>query len=206
MQRRSLLGISTLLGFNIPMIRFSFAGEKKEFGYKKLDKFVNDGVYNFFSYACAHCYRFHPETEKLRFQLKARGINMVDVPVMLDMSHLVISQAYFALERLGRVKAFHEDLWHWFLFTEHKWTTTEDLNNDLIGWVKAKGITEETWVTALHHKDTLAKVEWAQKLAADYQLDGTPAIGVNGKYLTSPAMAGSNEKCIELVLELADKK
>lgn len=161
---------------------------------------------NFFSYACGHCNRFHPETEKLRQALKAKGHEMIDVPVMLDPSHVILSQTYFAFERLDRLKDLHEEFWHWLLFAEHKWTTTEDVNKDIIAWVKDKGIAEETWVTALHHKDTLAKVEWAQKLAADYQLDGTPAIGVNGKYLTSPSMAGSNEKCIELVLELADKK
>lgn len=174
--------------------------------YVKLAKLAVPGIYNFFSYACGHCNRFHPETIKLRHALKAKGHEMIDVPVMLDPSHVILSQTYFAFERLDRLKDLHEEFWHWLLFAEHKWTTTEDVNKDIIAWVKDKGIAEETWLTALHHKDTLAKVEWAQKLAADYQLDGTPAIGVNGKYLTSPAMAGSNEKCIELVLELADKK
>lgn len=174
--------------------------------YVKLAKLAVPGIYNFFSYACGHCNRFHPETVKLRQALKAKGQELIDVPVMLDPSHVILSQTYFAFERLDRLKELHEEFWHWLLFAEHKWTTTEDVNKDIIAWVKDKGIAEETWVTALHHKDTLAKVEWAQKLAADYQLDGTPAIGVNGKYLTSPSMAGSNEKCIELVLELADKK
>ena len=175
-------------------------------GFRILQLNEEIAIYNFFSYACGHCNRFHPETIKLRQALKAKGHEMIDVPVMLDPSHVILSQTYFAFERLDRLKDLHEEFWHWLLFAEHKWTTTEDVNKDIIAWVKDKGIAEETWVTALHHKDTLAKVEWAQKLAADYQLDGTPAIGVNGKYLTSPSMAGSNEKCVELVLELADKK
>lgn len=174
--------------------------------FKRVQVVDNVSIYNIFSYACGHCNRFHPETEKLRQALKAKGQELIDVPVMLDPSHVILSQTYFAFERLDRLKDLHEEFWHWLLFAEHKWTTTEDVNKDIIAWVKDKGIAEETWVTALHHKETLAKVEWAQKLAADYQLDGTPAIGVNGKYLTSPSMAGSNEKCIELVLELADKK
>ena len=180
--------------------------EKPLNGLKILSRSTDTGIFNFFSYACGHCNRFHPETEKLRQALKAKGHEMIDVPVMLDPSHVILSQTYFAFERLDRLKYLHEEFWHWLLFAEHKWTTTEDVNKDIIAWVKDKGIAEETWLTALHHKDTLAKVEWAQKLAADYQLDGTPAIGVNGKYLTSPSMAGSSEKCIELVLELADKK
>ena len=180
--------------------------EKPLNGLKILSRSTDIGIFNFFSYACGHCNRFHPETVKLRQALKTKGHEMIDVPVMLDPSHVILSQTYFAFERLDRLKDLHEEFWHWLLFAEHKWTTTEDVNKDIIAWVKDKGIAEETWVTALHHKETLAKVEWAQKLAADYQLDGTPAIGVNGKYLTSPAMAGSNEKCVELVLELADKK
>ena len=200
--------IITSLSLTIP-IESIFASPGEAFDskdFKSIDAHNASGVYNFFSYACAHCNRFHPETEKLRQALKAKGQELIDVPVMLDPSHVILSQTYFAFERLDRLKDLHEEFWHWLLFAEHKWTTTEDVNKDIIAWVKDKGIAEETWVTALHHKDTLAKVEWAQKLAADYQLDGTPAIGVNGKYLTSPSMAGSNEKCIELVLELADKK
>ena len=206
MNRRSLFSFATLLAIHCISIPCASSKDKVDLGYVKLEKRAKEGVYNFFSYACGHCNRFHPETLKLRQALKTKGHEMIDVPVMLDPSHVILSQTYFAFERLDRLKDLHEEFWHWLLFAEHKWTTTEDVNKDIIAWVKDKGIAEETWVTALHHKDTLAKVEWAQKLAADYQLVGTPAIGVNGKYLTSPSMAGSNEKCIELVLELADKK
>lgn len=196
----TFLGICTLT-FATPAL----SNQQME-GFKSLSRPAPEGTYNFFSYACGHCNRFHPETVSLRQALKAKGHEMIDVPVMLDPSHVILSQTFFAFERLDRLKDLHEEFWHWLLFAEHKWTTTEDVNKDIIAWVKDKGIAEEAWVTALHHKETLAKVEWAQKLAADYQLDGTPAIGVNGKYLTSPSMAGSNEKCVELVLELADKK
>lgn len=202
--RRFVLGGILLLSPLISVSSNRFVGSAVK--RVKLVQLAPKGIYNFFSYACGHCNRFHLETEKLRQALKAKGHEMIDVPVMLDPSHVILSQTYFAFERLDRLKDLHEEFWHWLLFAEHKWTTTEDVNKDIIAWVKDKGIAEETWVTALHHKDTLAKVEWAQKLAADYQLDGTPAIGVNGKYLTSPSMAGSNEKCVELVLELADKK
>lgn len=204
--RRFLIALLFIFSWMSLPVTTVYANARVSENYIILEKQATSGVFNFFSYACGHCNRFHPETEKLRQALKAKGHEMIDVPVMLDPSHVILSQTYFAFERLDRLKDLHEEFWHWLLFAEHKWTTTEDVNKDIIAWVKDKGIAEETWVTALHHKDTLAKVEWAQKLAADYQLDGTPAIGVNGKYLTSPSMAGSNEKCIELVLELADKK
>ena len=204
--RRFLIALLFIFSWMSLPVTTVYANARVSENYIILEKQATSGVFNFFSYACGHCNRFHPETIKLRQALKAKGHEMIDVPVMLDPSHVILSQTYFAFERLDRLKDLHEEFWHWLLFAEHKWTTTEDVNKDIIAWVKDKGIAEETWVTALHHKETLAKVEWAQKLAADYQLDGTPAIGVNGKYLTSPSMAGSNEKCVELVLELADKK
>ena len=206
LKRRVFINYVSLFGIMCCIQASIAAPQNMTHQYQTLSKSVDVGIYNFFSYACGHCNRFHPETVKLRQALKAKGHEMIDVPVMLDPSHVILSQTYFAFERLDRLKDLHEEFWHWLLYAEHKWTTTEDVNKDIIAWVKDKGIAEETWVTALHHKETLAKVEWAQKLAADYQLDGTPAIGVNGKYLTSPSIAGSNEKCVELVLELADKK
>ena len=42
----------------------------------------------------------------------------------------------------------------------------------------------------------------ANKLADAYDLDGVPAIGVNGKYLTAPSLAGSNEAALRVVDEL----
>jgi thiol:disulfide interchange protein DsbA len=37
------------------------------------------------------------------------------------------------------------------------------------------------------------KARQAAKLAADYKIDGVPAIGVQGRYFTSGALAGSTD-------------
>lgn len=162
------------------------------------------GIFNFFSYACGHCYKFHPHVLSLRRLLNDKGLELIDVPVMLDPSHLVMSQAYYALERLGRKEDLHEELWHWLLYSEHSWKTTEDVTNEFVVWAKNKGFNPNTWLDSFHNQDVLKKCEWAQQTAASFQLTGTPAIGINGKYLTSPSMAKSYDKCIEIVLKLSD--
>lgn len=167
-------------------------------GYVELAQPAADGIYNFFSYACGHCYRFHPHVERLRGELKNAGYTLVDVPVLLDTSHIIFSQAYFALKRLNRTD-LHEELWHWILYAEHHWKTTEDLNKDLTVWIKAKGLNEGSWLTALHNKFTWSRLEWAQKTASQYKLNGTPAIGIKGKYLTFPSIAGTTDKCIDVI-------
>ena len=38
-----------------------------------------------------------------------------------------------------------------------------------------------------------------------YRLDGVPAIGIQGRYLTSPSMAGSPERALAVASYLIDK-
>ena len=46
------------------------------------------------------------------------------------------------------------------------------------------------------------KMQRADKLADAYGIDGVPMIGVNGRYLTAPSMAGSNEGALRVVDQL----
>lgn len=50
-----------------------FASRANTNGYIELDQSAPDGIYNFFSYACGHCYRFHPHVEALRADLAKKG-------------------------------------------------------------------------------------------------------------------------------------
>ena len=49
------------------------------------------------------------------------------------------------------------------------------------------------------------KVRQATQLAQAYRLDGVPAIGVGGRYLTSPSMAGSPERALLVASFLIEK-
>jgi thiol:disulfide interchange protein DsbA len=54
----------------------------------------------------------------------------------------------------------------------------------------------------------MAKVRQATALATGYAIEGTPSIGVNGRWLTSGSLAGSNSKSLsvaEYLLDLARK-
>lgn len=48
------------------------------------------------------------------------------------------------------------------------------------------------------------KMQRADKLADAYGIDGVPMLGVNGRYLTAPSLAGSNEGALRVVEELVE--
>ena len=51
-----------------------------------------------------------------------------------------------------------------------------------------------------------AKLVRAQEFGAGSQADSVPTMIINGKYRTSPYMAGSNQKLMQLVDMLAEKE
>jgi protein dithiol oxidoreductase (disulfide-forming) len=57
-------------------------------------------------------------------------------------------------------------------------------------------------VGALNSFSAATKAKEATLLATGYKFQGTPSIGVNGRWLTSGLMAGSNEKSLAVAEHL----
>jgi thiol:disulfide interchange protein DsbA len=52
---------------------------------------------------------------------------------------------------------------------------------------------------------TLSKARTARQLAEAYRIDGVPTIVMQGKYVTSPSIAGSKAKAIVVMDYLEEK-
>ena len=50
------------------------------------------------------------------------------------------------------------------------------------------------------------QIQRANKLATAYGIDGVPTLGINGRYTTSPSVAGSNERAIVVLDELIQRE
>lgn len=160
------------------------------------------GVMNFFSYACPHCLRFDDVFQGFEKQLIEQGVSYEAVPVLLDPSHLLFSQAYYCFKFLDQLPLQHRSFWEWVILEEHAWSTTADVQKDIVSWVEKRGISKRQWDEACESSFVRSKLDHAQKVVAEVSITSTPCLVVHGKYLTSPAIAGSAEKCIEVVNEL----
>ena len=69
-----------------------------------------------------------------------------------------------------------------------------------------QGYTEEQVEAVKTSMAFQAKLVRAQEFGAGSQADSVPTMIINGKYRTSPYMAGSNQKLMQLVDMLAEKE
>jgi thiol:disulfide interchange protein DsbA len=73
-------------------------------------------------------------------------------------------------------------------------------------FVQEHGVERSEFIDAMNSFTVENNVRKATKLVKDYQLNGVPAIAINGKYLISASMAGSYDNMIKIMNYLIEKE
>lgn len=148
-------------------------------------------VLEFFSYACPHCSAFEPTLEAWAKQLPADVVlKRVPVPFMVNAENF--QRTYFALESLGLVPVMQRKIFTAF----HVDRQRLDKPADIAALVVKNGGDEKKFLDAFNSFSVATNVSRARKLMADYKVDGVPTLGIHGRFLTSPSMAGSSERAL----------
>jgi thiol:disulfide interchange protein DsbA len=150
-------------------------------------------VLAFFWYGCPHCHDLEPLLEPWIKMQAAGKVFVQRVPVAFNKRFLAHSRLYFTLENMGRLD-LHEKFFR-ALHVENK-PLLDD--KKIIDWVVAQGLNRTQFTQMFNSFGVESKVQAANKLVQEYRLDGVPAIGIAGKYLTSPAITGSNERALQV--------
>ncbi|WP_316368383.1 thiol:disulfide interchange protein DsbA/DsbL [Candidatus Thiodiazotropha sp. CDECU1] len=154
-------------------------------------------VIEFFWYGCPHCYQMEPQLEAW-LENKPENVSFVRVPAPLNNKWTVHAQFYYAAEILGLTEKLHEPLFEAMHVKKRKLYDKDSL----IDFAVEQGVDKQKFVDALNSFGVYVKVQNARKLGQRYQLDGVPAMGINGKYKTSGSLAGSYNKMFEIVSRL----
>ncbi|AOW15029.1 disulfide bond formation protein DsbA [Hydrogenophaga crassostreae] len=133
-------------------------------------------VVEFFAYSCIHCYRFEPLLEgwiaKLAGDVKVRRNPVAFSPAFQPMQRL-----YFALESMDLVDKLHAKVFHAFHEENQKLVTPEAIT----AWVEKQGVDREQFLSFFN--GTAIKMSAAATQLQDaYQVEGTPALGVAGRF------------------------
>ncbi len=158
-------------------------------------------VVEFFWYGCPHCYELEPKLEAW-LENKPENVSFIRVPAPLNPKWTVHAQFYYAAEILGLADKLHTPLFKAMHEEKRKLYDKESL----IDFAVEQGVDRQKFVDALNSFGVYVKVQNARKLGQRYQLDGVPAIGINGKYKTSGSLAGSYNKMFEIVSKLIAKE
>ena len=157
-------------------------------------------VIEFFWYGCPHCYDFEPELGAW-VKRQPKDVSFRRVPVAFRDDFLPHSQLFYALEAMGKGDALNEKVMY-AMHKENKRLLTE---SEIADWVASQGVDRNTFLASYRSFAVVSKARAAKQLAEAYRIDGVPTIVMQGKYVTSPSIAGSKAKAIAVMDYLEEK-
>jgi thiol:disulfide interchange protein DsbA len=147
-------------------------------------------VLDFFWYGCPHCYAFLPSLEAWR-KRQPSDVLLKHVPVAFDNSREPHSRIFYALEVLGRIDG--PDSLHVRVFDAfHRDRIRLNDRDEIADFMEKQGIERAKWLAAYDSFSVAGDVNRARMITQAYQIDGTPTLAIDGRYLTSPSIASSH--------------
>ena len=151
-------------------------------------------VIEFFGYWCPHCNDFEPKLSAWVKKLPA-SVVFRRVPVAWQPMHVPYQKLYFALEALGQIEALNGKAF----YAVHVQGLRLDNDAGLAAFASANGLDRAKLVDAMNSFSVASKVQAANKAFAAFGIRGVPALAVNGRFVTSPEIAGGEEGALRVV-------
>ncbi len=149
-------------------------------------------VIEFFAYGCSHCHSFEPALDAWQKALP-KGVLFRRIPVAFRDGPAALQQKlFFAIEALGLVEQLHAKVFH-AIHVKHDHLQTPQ---EVSAFLTKNGADAAAVTAAMNGFAVTGKVKQAMLLAAGYGIEGTPSIGIDGRWLTDGSMAGSNMRSL----------
>lgn len=142
-------------------------------------------VLEFFWYGCIHCYNLESPL-KAWLKHKPADVEFRYVPAAFDSSWLPAARAFYALEAMGVTAKYHEDI-----FTAIHRNNRKALVSDpraMADWLGSKGLDKQKFLDTYNSFAVNGRTQRTTDITRRYDIPGTPALVVDGKYLTGPSM------------------
>ena len=139
-------------------------------------------VIEFFWYRCPHCYALEPELEAWVKRLP-RDVQFRRVPGILSEEWAIDARIFFALEALGEVDRLHGALFNAIHQNGGVRLQGPAYSKWVADWLAKQKVDMAKYDAALHSFSVESKLKRAAQMARAYQLDGVPALAVQGRYL-----------------------
>jgi protein dithiol oxidoreductase (disulfide-forming) len=143
-------------------------------------------VIEFFWYGCIHCYHLEAPM-KAWLKRKPADVEFRYVPAIFDAASWgPMARAFYALDALGVGYKYHDDI-----FTAIHKDGLRALVTDsrvMADWFSGKGVDRQKFVDAFNSFAVNGRVKRSEDMTRSYDVPGTPALSVDGKYMTGPSM------------------
>jgi len=160
-------------------------------------------VAELFWLGCPHCYSLEPEIIKYK-ENHPKYVEFKQVPAMLNPSWAADANTFFIADILDPQGS--KDLVTKIFQSIHEQKRRLRSPKAVTRFFIEQGYTEEQVEAVKNSMAFQAKLVRAQEFGRGSQADSVPTMIINGKYRTSPSMAGSNQQLMKLVDMLAEKE
>jgi thiol:disulfide interchange protein DsbA len=155
-------------------------------------------VLEFFSYACPHCNHLEPSLEAWEHKIPA-GVVLKRVPVTFGRNEwLPLAKLYYTLEAMGQVDKLHSKVFA-AIHDSHQNLMSADA---AIDWAVKQGLDRAKFIDTYNSFGVQTKLNGGNSKAQAYAIDGVPSLIIDGKFKTSPSIAGSNDATLQVVDDL----
>lgn len=148
-------------------------------------------VVEFFWYECPHCNTLEPLLEGWIKKLPA-DVSFRAVPVGFTPRHQVGQKLFYTLEEMGQLEAMHKRVFAAIHVQRRRMST----DADVLAFVKDQGVDAKRFEDIYKSFQVNTKATRARQLSDAYKLDGVPALGIQGRFWTSPALAGGYDRSL----------
>lgn len=143
-------------------------------------------VIEFFSYACPHCNSLQGPLHAW-LKRKPADVEFRRLPAIFQEGWVPFARIYYTLEAMGLVEKLHRDV---FAAVHEQKVRLQDTKT-LFDWVATKGVDKQKFADTYNSFAVQSRTNRAIDLTRRYGLEFTPAIVVNGRYLTGPSMTAT---------------
>jgi protein dithiol oxidoreductase (disulfide-forming) len=147
-------------------------------------------VIEFFWYGCPGCFAFEPVLLPWSKQLPA-DVHFHALPFAF-IGPVEHQKLFYALEEMGQREALQGKIFN----TIHVQKKTLNTDAEIGAFVSANGVDGVKFAEAYRSFSVNAKISRGKQLSSAYKIDGVPAMGVQGRFFTSPTLTGSAERAL----------
>ncbi len=134
-------------------------------------------VVEFFAYSCIHCFNFEPMFDEWMKKQPA-SVNVRRMPVAFSPAMQPMQRLYFTLESMKLVDRLHSKVFQAIHVDRQPLTTAAAIT----AWVEKQGGVDMARFNAFYNGAAAGLATKATQLQDAYKVEGTPSLGVAGRY------------------------
>ncbi len=135
-------------------------------------------VLEFFFYGCIHCFHLHPYLSKWQ-QTMPGDVKLEFVPVHFQPSWEPMAYTFYALKAMGQQSRLDDPLYN--ALNQDRLPLFD--MNAIADFVAKNGVNRAKFVKYYQSFSVQSEVEHSGQMTTAYQIEGTPTLVVDGKYV-----------------------